>query len=113
MAGRALGTLGATNFYGRIEVARGGSPAFRLSGQGKNMEVSSFRKLHLDILAETETRKLNASLKIKDLENLVIILDQLQKNQQAEVNYESIRDQGIWMPSSKSLVYKRRSKREA
>ncbi|MEM6803928.1 MAG: hypothetical protein AAF696_21160 [Bacteroidota bacterium] len=57
-------------------------------------EVSSYRKLHLDILAEAETRKLNTHLKIKDLENLSALLYQLNQNLEAKLNYESIRDRG-------------------
>ncbi|MEM8890796.1 MAG: hypothetical protein AAGD28_22665, partial [Bacteroidota bacterium] len=94
LAGRALGTLELQISMAELKLQEAEAQLFDYRDKVKIWEVSSFRKLHLDILAETETRKLNASLKIKDLENLVIILDQLQKNQQAQVNYESIRDQG-------------------
>ncbi|MDW3646468.1 MAG: hypothetical protein R8P61_05385 [Bacteroidia bacterium] len=94
LAGRALGTLELQISMAELKLQEAEAQLFDYRDKVKIWEVGSFRKLHLDILTEAETRKLNASLKIKDLENLVQILDQLQKNQHAEVNYESIRDQG-------------------
>lgn len=71
LAGRALGTLELQISIAELKLQEAESQLFDYRDQVKIWEVSSFRKLHLDILSETETRKLNASLKIKDLENLV------------------------------------------
>lgn len=94
MAQRALGTLKDQIAKEELKLQMTEENLFAYRDKIKIWDVSSFRKLHLDILTESETRKLNTQLKIKDLENLATILKNLEDDNERQINYGSVRDKG-------------------